>query len=121
MTQTASALTQTTLGHHLDCFGRGDMDGILEDYTPESVLLTPTGIVRGKDELRGFFAGMFAEFGKPGMSFNMLSQSVDGDVAQIIWSAETADNSYEYASDTFVMENGKITAQTLAAKVTPKS
>ena len=46
---------------------------------------------------------MFSEFAKPGMSFEMLRQDVDGDAAYIVWKAETADNRYELGTDTFVM------------------
>ena len=50
----------------------------------------------------------------------MRKQCVEGDYAYILWSAETADNSYEAATDTFVVRNGKIVAQSFAAKITPK-
>jgi hypothetical protein len=50
----------------------------------------------------------------------MRQRYVEGDHAYILWSAETADNSYEAATDTFVVQNGKIVAQSFAAKITPK-
>jgi hypothetical protein len=74
--------TQAVLEHHLQCFGGGDMDGIL--------------------------------------SFEMLRQTVEGDYAYIVWTAETADNVYELATDTFVVRDGKIAAQSFAGKITPK-
>ena len=40
--------------------------------------------------------------------------------AYILWTAETADNVYEMATDTFVVRDGKILAQSFAAKLTPK-
>ena len=45
----------------------------------------------------------------------------NGDYAYILWSAETVDNVYEAATDMFVIRNGKIVAQSFAAKITPKS
>jgi ketosteroid isomerase-like protein len=121
MTTTPVASTEAVLGHHLQCFGAGDLDGILADYTPEAVMCTANGVVRGREALTGLFKGLFAEFGKPGASFSMQQQTVEGNVAHIVWSAETADNVYELATDTFVVRNGKIEVQTFAAKVTPKS
>ena len=50
----------------------------------------------------------------------MKQPSVEGDYADIFWTAETADNVYEVGSDTFVVREGKIVAQSLAAKLTPK-
>ena len=50
----------------------------------------------------------------------MRQRYVEGDYAYVLWSAETADNSYEAATDTFVVRVGKIVAQSFAAKITPK-
>ena len=115
-----SATTQQILDHHLKSFGEGDLDGILEDYTDASLLFTPDGILRGPSEMRPLFEALFAEFAKPGASFDMKKQSVEGETAYIVWSAETADNIYELATDTFTIREGKIVTQTLTAKVVPK-
>jgi len=61
-----------------------------------------------------------SEFGKPGTMFSMKLQSVEGDYAYLLWTAETADNVYELGTDTFVVSSGKIMVQSFAAKVTPK-
>ena len=63
---------------------------------------------------------MFAEFGKPGAAFSMKQQFVEGDYAYILWTAETADNVYEVGTDTFVVRDGKIVAQSFAGKIRPK-
>jgi ketosteroid isomerase-like protein len=114
------ATTQAVLDHHLQCFGAGDLDGLLSDYAPDAVLFTPDGPLIGIGAIKPLFAAMLAEFGKPGTSFEMLRQTVEGDYAYLVWKAETADNAYEVASDTFVIRNGKIVAQSLAGKITPK-
>jgi hypothetical protein len=49
---------------------------------------------------------MIAEFGKPGATFRMKQQFVEGDCAYILWTAETADNVYEVGTDTFVVRPG---------------
>jgi hypothetical protein len=67
MTLTPVATTEAVLGHHLQCFGAGDLDGILSDYAPDAVMCAPNG------------------------------------------------------TDTFVVRNGKIVAQTFAGKITPKT
>ena len=33
--------TAAVLEHHLQCFGQGDLEGILSDYAPDAVLFTP--------------------------------------------------------------------------------
>ena len=63
---------------------------------------------------------MFAEFAKPGASFEMLREEVEGEVAYLVWKAETADHRYELGTDTYIVRNGKIVTQTFAAKAVPK-
>ena len=70
--------------------------------------------------MRPFFARLIAEFAKPGASFNVRHRSIEGDYAYILWNAETADNVYEVGTDTFVMRDGKIVAQSFAGKISPK-
>jgi hypothetical protein len=50
----------------------------------------------------------------------MQLQSIDGDFAYSVWSAETADNLYETATDTHVVRDGKIVAQSFAGQIKPK-
>jgi predicted SnoaL-like aldol condensation-catalyzing enzyme len=73
--------------------------------------------LRGPQAIRRFFAVMFEEFEKPGMSFELLRQEVSGDTAYIVWTAETADNRFEVGTDTFIVQNGKILTQTFAGKI----
>jgi ketosteroid isomerase-like protein len=82
-----NAVTQATLDvlkHHLKCFGKGDLAGTMADYTAESRIFTPDALLRGSETIRRFFARMFEEFVKPGLSFEMLRQEVDGDTAYIV-------------------------------------
>jgi ketosteroid isomerase-like protein len=114
------ASTTDVLNRHLEFFGEGDLKGILSDYAPGAVLFTPDGPLRGADAIRPFFQAMIAEFGKPDSAFSMKQQSVEGDYAYILWTAETADNVYELGTDMFVVRDGKIVAQSFAGKITPK-
>lgn len=113
--------TKDVVEHHLQSFGEGDLEGILEDYAAGAILFTPRGPLKGTDAIRPLFVAMLAEFGKPGATFKMQQQLIDGDYAYILWNAETADNVYELATDTFVVRGGKIVAQSFAGKITPKS
>jgi ketosteroid isomerase-like protein len=112
--------TLDVLDNHLKCFRGSDLEGVLADYSKDVVLFVPGGPLKGSVEIRPFFQAILSEFAKPGASFSMRQQCVEGEYAYILWSAETADNSYEAATDTFVVRNGKIIAQSFAAKITPK-
>jgi ketosteroid isomerase-like protein len=112
--------TSDVLDHHLKSFAEYDLDGVLADYSADALLFVPTGPVKGPDEIKPLFEALVSEFAKPGSSFTLQQRCVDGDHAYILWTAETADNLYEFATDTFVVRNGKIVAQSFAAKITPK-
>ena len=114
------ASTKDVLDNHLRCFSKGDLEGILSDYAPSAVMFTPDGPLRGADAMRPLFQALIAEFGKPGAVFTMRQQIVEGDYAYILWTAETAENVYEIATDTFVVRDGKIAAQSFTGKITPK-
>lgn len=114
------ASTKDVLANHLRAFDQGDLNGILADYAPGAVLFTEDGVFKGVNAIRPLFQALIAEFGRPGATFNMKQQLVEGDYAYILWTAETADNVYELATDTFVVGEGKIVAQSFTAKIRPK-
>jgi ketosteroid isomerase-like protein len=114
------ASTKDVLDRHLKCFSEGDLEGVLSDYAPGAVLFTSDGPLKGVDAIRPLFQALIAEFGKPGAAFNMKQQLVEEDYGYILWDAETADNVYEMATDTFVVRDGKIVAQSFTGKIRPK-
>jgi ketosteroid isomerase-like protein len=112
--------TSDVLDRHLKSFAERDVDSILSDYSLDAVLFSPSGPLKGSDAIRPLFEALISEFAKPGSSFTLRLRCIEGDHAYILWTAETADNSYEFATDTFVVQNGKIIAQSFAAKIKPR-
>ena len=112
--------TSDVLDSHLKSFAEHDLEGVLADYSSDAVLFVPAGPLKGPDAIKPLFQALISEFAKPGSSFTMQQRLIAGDHAYILWTAETADNSYEFATDTFVVRNGKIVAQSFAAKIRPK-
>jgi ketosteroid isomerase-like protein len=115
----AASTTEDVLRHHLSCFRKGDLSGLVEDYDSQAKFFTPNGILRGSTAIREFFSTLLEEFGKHGLSFESLREDIEGDTAYLVWKADTADNRYEFATDTFVLQNGKIVTQTFAGKIVP--
>ena len=100
----------------------GGFHGLLADYTDQSFVIAPDGsVLEGPSQMKPAFAAIIAEFAKPGASFSVDKTVIKGEVAFVTWSAETADNVYEFATDTFVVRDGKIASQTFTGKITPKS
>jgi ketosteroid isomerase-like protein len=112
--------TKDIVDQHLTSFYDKNLDGVLADYSPDAVLFLPDQTLKGPPAIEPFFQALLMEFGKPGATFSMRQQVVAGDYAYIVWSAETADNWYEDATDTFVVQNGEIVAQSFFARIVPK-
>jgi ketosteroid isomerase-like protein len=111
--------TREVLDHHLGAFTAGDIDGLLQDYTDESVIMTADGIVRA-DGLRAAFEHLLTGLFSPATyRIDVDAMHVEGDVAFIVWHAECAGADVVMATDTFVVHDGKIAVQTFAAKVVP--
>ena len=117
----ATSTTQAVVNHHLAGFLALDLQDVMADYAPDAVMIVPTGVLRGVHEIKPLFQNLFAEFAKPGATFDLKQQVIEGDVAYIWWVAETPDNTYELGTDTFFVRHGKIEAQTFAFKATPRA
>jgi|SRR5262245_601460 len=106
--------------HHLAAVGAGDLDGILSDYTDESIVIGPDGALKGRQAIRGFFEAVLASLFKPGTyQFTMDTMHVLDDVVYIVWHANCASAEVVFAADTFLIKGGKIAVQTFAAKIEP--
>lgn len=104
--------TEATLAHHLQSISEG-VEAIMSDYTEQSILFTPGGPLRGLQAIRSFFEN-FLNSSPPELleAITLVRQDIDGEIAYIIWKAEPY---IAYATDTFVIRNGKILTQTFAA------
>lgn len=113
--------TRQVLDNHLASFFKGDLETLLDDYAPDAVFFTAEGPRVGRDAIRPIFVRLFAEFAKPGADFRLHASSVVDEFAYIVWSADTADNRYELATDTFTVRGNKIVSQSFTAKVVPRA
>jgi predicted ester cyclase/ketosteroid isomerase-like protein len=113
--------TQQVFEHHLRVLGAGDLDGILSDYTDDSILIRAEGPVKGRQAIRGFFQGVLASLFRPGTyEFTIDMLHFADDVAYVVWHANCTSADIVFAADTFVINNGKIAVQTFAAQIRPK-
>ena len=64
-------------------------------------MILPSGaVLRGVEQIKPLFVGLWPSSPSRGRSFNLSQKVIDGEIAYITWSAETADNVYEFAKDT---------------------
>ncbi|CDO85904.1 polyketide cyclase [Mycobacterium triplex] len=107
---------EEVFAHHGQALVAGDLDEIVADYTDDSVLISPDGVARGKDGIRGVFVTLLRDL--PNAAWELKTQLFDGDVLFLEWAAESATNRVDDGVDTFVFRDGMIRAQTV--RYTPK-
>ena len=106
--------TKEVLEHHWEAFTQNNMEEVMADYTEESVLITPDQTFKGLDEIRKNFENAFVSFPKDQTSFQLSKSVIAGEVGYILWQAKTPGFNLSYATDTFVIRDGKIISQTYA-------
>ena len=100
--------------HHLAAFGAGDVDEILRDYTEDTVMIYGARSWRGLAEARAFFAMWLDELLPPGCRFDLIDRQVTDDLVYITWTAESDAYVFDFGTDTFLVQDGKVARQTVA-------
>jgi ketosteroid isomerase-like protein len=100
--------TESIVEHHLGALQAGDVDEVMKDYADDAVMITAgMGVAEGTEALRTAFSmipeGMFA-------GFEITEMVVAGETAMVNWTTD----SLSFGTDTFVVRDGKIMAQTVA-------
>lgn len=106
--------TKKVLEHHWQAFTQNNLEAVMADYTEESVLITPNATFKGLNEIRKNFENAFITFPRDKTSFVLSKSVINRDVAYILWQAKTPTLNLTYATDTFIIRDGKIIRQTYA-------
>jgi hypothetical protein len=102
---------QQVFAHHGQAFGAGDLDEIVADFADDGVVITPTGVHRGKDGVREAFTRLFADL--PNAAWDLKTPIYEDDVLLLEWAADAAESRADDGVDTFVFRDGLIHAQTM--------
>lgn len=112
--------TEVILNHHFEAFDRQDLADLLSDYSEQSTLLYHQQRFQGLAEIGTFFDDFMHHQLPAESNFELQTLQIAGNVGYIVWRAETPSQIFEWATDTFVIENGKIKQQTFACVIRPK-
>ncbi|MBS0435574.1 MAG: nuclear transport factor 2 family protein [Proteobacteria bacterium] len=110
--------TEAIVRRHLQAFvEQQGLEAILRDYADDACFLSEGRAYCGKADIRGFFREFLGALPARAIGqFSLRSLLVRGDVAQITWSAGT---DLPLGTDTFVVRDGRIVAQTFAMFAMP--
>jgi len=112
--------TVKVINNHLQAFAKGDIDALISDFADDATFYKQDGILNGKAEIRRLFNGLL-EAMPPGSDIEIKKQLIDGEIAYLYWSGESESVEIPFATDTFIIRDGKIVKQTFAAEIKHKS
>lgn len=103
---------------HLALRLANDVEGdIAQNYSQDVVLMTCTGTFHGHDGVRASARELAGYL--PEAKFTYVLRMVEGDVAYLVWTGQSAKGTVRDGVDTFVVREGKIVAQTIHYTVRP--
>lgn len=103
--------SQEIFEHHVSALGAGDVDGVLEDYAEDALLITPQGAMRGKAAIREAFTGLLGQL--PDATWDIYTRIYEDDILFIEWSAIGRTARVTDGIDTFVFRGDHIRVQTV--------
>jgi hypothetical protein len=104
--------------HHAQALGAEDLDAIMIDYASNAILISPAGVLRGKEAIRNFFSDLIQAVPKGQWGVKTIYAN---NVLFLEWAADSARASISDGVDTFIFQNGLITLQTVRNTVVPKA
>ena len=116
--KTRQSTTEAVVRSHLQAFlEQKGIAAILDDYDEKACLLSEEKVYSGKREIQGFFEQFMAGLPPQAIDrFVLRTLRVAGEVAYITWSVG---RELPLGTDTFVVREGKIVAQTFAMHSAP--
>ncbi len=113
-----SSATDSVVRHHLRAFLEQEgVDAIVADYGDAAQFHTEAKTYHGRQEIHGFFVDFIDGLPAGAIGrFELRSLQVEGNIGYITWSVGSE---ILLGTDTFVVEDGKIVAQTFAMYMRP--
>jgi hypothetical protein len=112
------AKTKEVFEHHFKAIADNDIEALAADYADDAVMVTATGTYSSAAEIKDRFKTfVFKIFPKDSTTFEMAKTVFKGDIAYVTWKCKSPKVEFSFATDTFIIQNGKIVRQTFAGVV----
>lgn len=105
--------------HHWRSFSAGDLPALMSDYTGESTMVSNMGTFTG-DGIERLYGDLLADFDAGDADLTRRQQTVEDPFAYLVWATESADHSYDFATETLYISEEGIQFQTLSVDITSR-
>jgi ketosteroid isomerase-like protein len=95
-----------------------DLDGLVANFAEDAVVITPKGVLYGKEGVQESFTRLFTDL--PKADWEMKTTLFGGEVLFLEWASTSANSSATHGVDTFVIRDGLIRAQTVRYELAPR-
>lgn len=102
---------------HNEAFAARDIDAAMSGYAPDAVLVLPEGIFSGAQSIREQMLKAFENGNQDEAPFVVSGSQTADSLVYTNWTWTMADGSVLNGSDTFIVDHGKITKQTVSYTV----
>ncbi len=105
--------SQDVFESHMKAVDTLNASNVAEDYLDDALFITPDKTYKGKSEIFEFYKEFLPNF--DGFQFNTIKQETNGNVVYFVWNGKNKHIDVQLATDTYIIENGKIKQHTFAA------
>ena len=99
---------------HNEAFAARDIDAAMSGYAPDAILVLPEGIFTGAESIREQMLKAFENGSQDEAPFAITGSQLADSLVYTTWTWTMPDGSVLNGSDTFIVDHGKITKQTVS-------
>jgi len=103
---------QNVFDSHMKAVDTLDPSQVIQDYTDDALFITPDHTYKGHDEIFDFYNEFLPNF--KGFDFITVKQETHDNVVYFVWHGKNEHIHVQLATDTYIIENGKIKQHTFA-------
>lgn len=117
MADASISTTEQVVAHHMQSGNDRNVEEVMRDYDDNAILISPDGVYKGKQAIRKSYEQLVAQGSD---SIITADRKVfEGEVGYVAWSMNAGQGPAVHGSDTFIVKNGKIVAQTVTIFLPP--
>lgn len=104
--------SQAVFDSHMQAVATQNPNIVIADYTSDALFITPERTYNGSEEILEFYQAFLPKF--QGFEFKTIKQEAYDNLVYFVWHGKTENLDVQFATDTYIVENGKIKHHTFA-------
>lgn len=106
--------TEDVLTRYREATAELDPHAAAEQHAEDAVVISRGEIYRGREEIKRHYEELFEWMAGVDGSIERHQEIIEGDLVHVVWSFDAEEFVWNYAVDTFVIQDGQIVGHTVA-------